>query len=234
MPGMMIEGCLAVLSSAPVLVIPVMDVAGCVCGFNQCVLYVCVCMVDCHRAFLPLAFASVCHCLSCVACPPNAPAPCLHQILNKRKGFVRIALQTGAKLVPVIGFGENDLFDVKEPGPVRRSLMKLTKSLFGFTLPNPVGMGLFWGEQGKGSLCGGVIVVLGYEAASWQTSAQLWQHCWNISSAAYDEGPVARSGTVANCPSGAWAVHLPCCCRRSWLSRCTACSHVACRHALMH
>jgi 1-acyl-sn-glycerol-3-phosphate acyltransferase len=31
--------------------------------------------------------------------------------LQKRKGFVKVALQTGASLVPVIAFGENDLFD---------------------------------------------------------------------------------------------------------------------------
>jgi len=68
------------------------------------------------------------------------------QVLAKRKGFVRIALQTGAKLVPVIGFGENDLYDVKEPGPMRLWLQRWAKTLFGFTLPNPVGLGLFWGE----------------------------------------------------------------------------------------
>lgn len=67
-------------------------------------------------------------------------------MLAKRKGFVRIALQTGAKLVPVIGFGENDLYDVQEPGPLRVWLTKWAKTLFGFTLPNPSGQGLFWGE----------------------------------------------------------------------------------------
>lgn len=31
--------------------------------------------------------------------------------LSRRKGFVRLALQTGAGLVPVFSFGENDLFE---------------------------------------------------------------------------------------------------------------------------
>jgi hypothetical protein len=43
-------------------------------------------------------------------------------------------------------FGENDLFDVREPGPIRRRLMSFTKAVFGFTLPAPVGEGLLWGE----------------------------------------------------------------------------------------
>ena len=34
-------------------------------------------------------------------------------VLGRRKGFVRLALQTGSSLVPVVSFGENDLFRVR-------------------------------------------------------------------------------------------------------------------------
>ena len=36
----------------------------------------------------------------------------LELTLRKRKGFVRIALQTGASLVPSLAYGENDLMPV--------------------------------------------------------------------------------------------------------------------------
>lgn len=59
---------------------------------------------------------------------------------------MRIALQTGAKLVPVVGFGEPDLYDIKESGPLRLQLAEWTKKWLGFTLPNPIGQGFFWGK----------------------------------------------------------------------------------------
>ena len=31
--------------------------------------------------------------------------------IQHRKGFIRLALESGAQMVPVLGFGENDLFD---------------------------------------------------------------------------------------------------------------------------
>lgn len=39
--------------------------------------------------------------------------------LKTRKGFARIALKTGAPLVPAISFGENDHFRFSSPGPSR-------------------------------------------------------------------------------------------------------------------
>jgi len=37
------------------------------------------------------------------------------QILRRRKGFARLALQSGASLVPVFCFGETDLFETFVP-----------------------------------------------------------------------------------------------------------------------
>ena len=53
------------------------------------------------------------------------------------KGFVRLALKTGATLVPVFAFGENDIFDqVENPeGGVLRAFQKRVKSLIGITPP---------------------------------------------------------------------------------------------------
>jgi 2-acylglycerol O-acyltransferase 2 len=69
--------------------------------------------------------------------------------LARRKGFVKMALKTGASLVPVFAFGENDIFeqmDNPEGSPLRRFQLWM-KQLIGVTPP------AFYGR----SLSGGVL-----------------------------------------------------------------------------
>ncbi|PNY24462.1 Diacylglycerol O-acyltransferase 2A [Tolypocladium capitatum] len=68
----------------------------------------------------------------------------LRLILKGRKGFVKMALRTGADLVPVIGFGENDLYDQLSPTthPMVHKLQMLILRVFKFTIPALHGRGL--------------------------------------------------------------------------------------------
>ncbi|CAH1407519.1 unnamed protein product [Nezara viridula] len=55
-------------------------------------------------------------------------------ILKKRKGFVKIALQTGCSLVPVFSFGETELYDQvpNPPGSLLNRIQTWMKDLIGF------------------------------------------------------------------------------------------------------
>jgi len=66
-------------------------------------------------------------------------------ILNKRKGFIKIALKRGADLVPVYSFGENDLFiQVGNPeGSWLRKFQTKMKNRLGFSPPVFHGRGIF-------------------------------------------------------------------------------------------
>jgi 2-acylglycerol O-acyltransferase 2 len=68
----------------------------------------------------------------------------LRLILKGRKGFIKMALRSGADLVPVIGFGENDLYDQLSPKthPMVHKLQMFTLRVFKFTLPALHGRGL--------------------------------------------------------------------------------------------
>eukprot|EP00123_Amoebidium_parasiticum_P020522 comp51583_c0_seq1/m.47675 comp51583_c0_seq1/g.47675 ORF comp51583_c0_seq1/g.47675 comp51583_c0_seq1/m.47675 type:complete len:438 (-) comp51583_c0_seq1:312-1625(-) len=66
--------------------------------------------------------------------------------LNKRRGFVRLALQQGAGMVPVFCFNENDLFrmavDGDEGSYLRKIQTKLMK-VMGYSIPIFHGRGVF-------------------------------------------------------------------------------------------
>jgi len=57
--------------------------------------------------------------------------------LAKRKGFAKLALQTGATLVPVIAFGENELYSTIQfrSGTWARAVQEKLQRLLGFALP---------------------------------------------------------------------------------------------------
>lgn len=63
-------------------------------------------------------------------------------ILKKRKGFARLALETGASLVPVFCFGENDLYQALEnpKDSLLRRFQEFLKRSVKFGLP------IFWGR----------------------------------------------------------------------------------------
>lgn len=68
----------------------------------------------------------------------------LRLILKSRKGFVKMALRTGADLVPVLAFGENALYDQLTPKthPMVHKFQMLCLKVFKFTLPALHGRGV--------------------------------------------------------------------------------------------
>lgn len=61
----------------------------------------------------------------------------LRLVLKRRKGFVKLAIRTGADLVPCLAFGENDLYEQVEVGahPWVHKAQLLVKKVMGFTIP---------------------------------------------------------------------------------------------------
>ncbi|KAI9168553.1 diacylglycerol O-acyltransferase 1 [Blastocladiella emersonii ATCC 22665] len=69
----------------------------------------------------------------------------LDLVLNKRLGFVKVAIRNGASLVPVLSIGENDVFDLvpTRKGTLPYTLQQLCKNNLGWTVPLFSGRGIF-------------------------------------------------------------------------------------------
>jgi 2-acylglycerol O-acyltransferase 2 len=69
----------------------------------------------------------------------------LRLVLNRRKGFVKLAIRTGADLVPVLAFGENDIYDQLSPTehPRIHRFQMFIKKIMGFTVPLFHARGIF-------------------------------------------------------------------------------------------
>lgn len=69
----------------------------------------------------------------------------LRLVLKRRKGFVKMAIRTGADLVPVLAFGENDLYEQiqLDRHPSIHKFQLLMKKILGFTIPLFHARGIF-------------------------------------------------------------------------------------------
>jgi 2-acylglycerol O-acyltransferase 2 len=69
----------------------------------------------------------------------------LRLVLKRRKGFVKMAIRTGADLVPVLAFGENDLYNQVQldEHPSIHKFQLLVKKFLGFTVPLFHARGIF-------------------------------------------------------------------------------------------
>ncbi|KAL5121806.1 diacylglycerol O-acyltransferase 1 [Pleosporales sp. CAS-2024a] len=66
-------------------------------------------------------------------------------VLRRRKGFVKMAIRTGADLVPVLAFGENDIYEQLDTDshPYVHKFQLLVKKVMGFTVPIFHARGIF-------------------------------------------------------------------------------------------
>ena len=87
----------------------------------------------------------------------------INLVLEKRRGFVREAIHANASLVPVLGFGETDLYqlyDTKDD-PTLVKIQAFVKATFGFAMPFFKGRDMFLKKIGVMPQRTPVVVVVG-------------------------------------------------------------------------
>lgn len=96
----------------------------------------------------------------------------LRLVLRKRKGFVKLAIRTGADLVPVLAFGENELYDQVRPDshPFIHKMQLIVKKVLGFTVPLFFARGVFNYDVGMMPYRRPMNIVVGRPIRSVQTS----------------------------------------------------------------
>ena len=94
----------------------------------------------------------------------------LKLVLKKRKGFIRMAIRTGADLVPVLAFGENDLYNQiqVDSHPLIHKSQLLVKKFLGFTIPLMHARGVFNYDVGMMPYRRPLNVVVGRPIKVWQ------------------------------------------------------------------
>lgn len=87
----------------------------------------------------------------------------LRLVLKSRKGFVKLAIRSGADLVPVLAFGENELYDQvdSEEHPWIHKGQLIVKKMMGFTIPLFHARGIFNYDVGMMPYRRAVNIVMG-------------------------------------------------------------------------
>lgn len=80
----------------------------------------------------------------------DAQPHALKLILKRRKGFVKLAIRSGADLVPTLAFGENNLYNQVQPDrhPMIHRIQLVFKNICGFTVPLFHARGIFNYDMG--------------------------------------------------------------------------------------
>ena len=65
-------------------------------------------------------------------------------LIKNRKGFIRVAIQSGAYIVPVFSFNEVEVYDQlpNKPGSKLRKFQEFIKAWTSVTIPMIIGRGL--------------------------------------------------------------------------------------------